>query len=141
MQAATHPPRSADSGGFTLIELMIVVAVIAILAVIALPSLQRYIMEARCSDGQAALQRLQLAQEKWRTNHNSFTSTLADLGLNNRSDDGHYTLAITAASATGYTAAATAAGAQAGDTACATLTLSLSNGVQINTGPAGCWKQ
>ena len=27
------------------------------------------------------MQRIQLAQEKWRTNHNSFTTALPDLGL------------------------------------------------------------
>ena len=120
---------------------MIVVSVIALLAVIALPSYQRYILEARRGDGQTALQRIQLAQERWRTNHNSFSESLSELGQNTASDEGHYRLAITAANATGYTASAVATGAQARDTACATLTLTLSNGVHIGTGPVGCWKQ
>lgn len=133
--------RLLRARGFTLIELMIAVAVIAILAVIALPSYQRYVLEARRVDGQNALQRIQLAQEKWRTNHNSFAASLTDLGLGNTSDEGHYTLSIVSASATAYTATASATGAQASDTACATLQLALSNGVNMATTPTGCWKR
>lgn len=120
---------------------MIAVAVIAILATIALPSYRQYVLEARRGDGQTALQRIQLAQEKWRTNHDSFTTTLSDLGQNATSDESHYSLSITAASATGYTATATAQGAQAQDSACATLSITLTNGVSLSTGPTGCWKR
>lgn len=141
MLTPTPRNRASHPTGFTLIELMITVAVVAILATIALPSYQKYIREARRSDGQAALQRVQLAQEKWRTNHGSFTATLGDLGLGATSDEGHYSLGITTASATGYSATATAQGGQAQDTACATMTVTLSNGVNLATTPAACWKK
>lgn len=56
--------------GFTLIEIMIVVAIIAILASIALPSYQRYIMKSRAKSATADLAALGLTLE------NRFQKTL-----------------------------------------------------------------
>lgn len=43
--------RASNSSGFTLIELMIVVAIIAILAAIAVPAYQDYTIRAQISEG------------------------------------------------------------------------------------------
>lgn len=141
------PAHTLERGrGFTLIELMIAVAVVAILAAIALPSYRQYVIEARRSDAHGALQRIQLAQEKWRTNHGAFASTPAELGLSESSDEGHYAITITDAGPAGYTATATAKadGTQAADVAaCRAMSLSLADGVNIiiSEEVRPCWKQ
>lgn len=125
------------SGGFTLIELMIVVAIIAILAAIAYPSYQDSIRKARRADGKEALLRIQLEAEKWRVNNATYTCNLADLGLGNTSLESWYTLALSACSATGFTASATGTGDQANDTGCTPLTLTVT--ATDTRGPSGCW--
>lgn len=121
--------------GFTLIELMIVVAVIGILATIAYPSYQDSIRQARRIEAQSVMLDIQLLQEKYRVNHVSYGS-LTDLG--SFSSD-YYTFAISGNSASAYTITATAKSgtSQAGDTGCGAMTL---NQASART-PDSCWKK
>jgi type IV pilus assembly protein PilE len=105
--------------GFTLIELMIVVAIIGILAGIAYPTYTDYVARGNRADGKAGLLNLQLAQEKYRADCPQYADgihatarTCASGGTHNlvfstSSPNGKYTLAITAGSATSYTLTAT----------------------------------
>lgn len=133
-----------QSRAFTLIEMLIAIAVIAILAGIAMPAYQDHVRQSRRIDGQTALLNLQMAQERWRANNQSYSASLSDLGLSTSSSENHYTIAITSgsASAIGFTATASAnsASPQVGDTSCSTLTLSQS-GNQNSMTPAACWKK
>jgi len=127
--------------GFTLIELMIVLAIIAILAKIAVGLYISYSLESRRSDGINALLNLSNEEEQYRSNNTTYGS-LAQISGNAASPQGYYSLAISGTSATAYTITATGLGGQANDTqngtACATLTLAASNGTITQT-PAACW--
>ena len=124
------------AAGFTLVELMVVVAIVGILAGIAYPSYMEYVRNSRRAEGQQALLRIQLEQEKWRANNNSY-GTLADLKLPTTSTEGNYTLSVTGNTATGYAVSATPSHS---DSACNPMTLTLAAGVET-TGPSGCWKK
>lgn len=133
-------PRKTN--GFTLIEVMVVVTIIGILAAIALPSYISHVRQGRRAEAISSLLAVELAQEKWRLSHTSYTNTLSDLGVSGTSENGYYQIGITSGSATAtdYIATATAQNDQTKDTGCTTLTLTHSSGSTSKT-PAACWKK
>lgn len=125
--------------GFTLIELMIVVAIVGILASIAYPSYRQQVLEGRRSEGRAALLALAQAQERFFTLNGTYTNIIGSLnGVSTPTENGHYTLATTGGAT--FTATATPAGAQAGDTDCTTMTIT-HQGAKSGTGAdiSTCW--
>lgn len=74
------------SKGFTLIELMIVVAIIGILAAVAFPAYQDSVRKGKRSDGQAALMDIMAKQERYYTDNNTYTADLTDLGFEANTD-------------------------------------------------------
>lgn len=69
--------------GFTLIELMIVVAIIAILAAIAIPAYQNYLIRAQVSEGAVLADGLKTPLAEYYSNHGGFpgTASNASIGL------------------------------------------------------------
>ncbi len=131
------PPR-----GFTLIEVMVVLAIVAILAALAWPSFKSAMNKSRRSDAMAALANITQAQERWRANNPSFQDDLTLLsGATNRvSPAGHYDLVMVAnsVSSTGYKTNATVRSnsPQTSDTVCQVMQVQMSLGnITYRSGP------
>jgi len=124
--------------GFTLIELMIVIAIIGTLASIAYPSYTEYVLRAKRGDAKAALLSVQLAQEKYRANNVTY-GTLVQVGSASTSPDGYYTIAISGNTATAYVITATPKSPHA-DSYCTTFVIN-QDGTKTATGSDSthCW--
>ena len=127
--------------GFTMIELLIIVAIIAIIAIIAVSTYKPYVLKSHRADGISAILILQLAEERYRSSNSQY-GAIGAIGGSATSPQGYYSLSISSTSATGFTITATGQGTQSddaeGSTSCSTLTLAVSNGTVTKT-PAACW--
>lgn len=125
--------------GFTLIELMIVVAIIGIIAAVAYPAYRDQVQKTRRSDGKAKLMEIMQAQERNYTVSMTYVTDLTMLGYVANpvvSDEGYYQVSAATCPATPITncvlLTAQPIGAQASD---ATLTFN-SRGQKL---PADKW--
>lgn len=72
--------KKALAPGFTIIELLVILALIGIIMSVAIPSYQDKVMRANRADALAPLQQILIAQERYYANNRVYTKDLTQLG-------------------------------------------------------------
>lgn len=145
----------SGTAGFSLIEVLIVVAIIGILAAIGYPSYQNYVVKGKRTLAKAELLKIAGQMEQYRANNKVYPTVLTTLGYGadpvllddegqetTTAADAVYSIDLTGVAARTYTIVATPKNAQAtADTACANLSIT-QDGTKSETGTAtvaDCW--
>jgi type IV pilus assembly protein PilE len=130
-----------NNKGFSLIELMIVLAIIGVLGAIGYPSYDSYMKKSRRADGKIALQRMADRQERFYLQNNTYSTVEANVG-GTATEKNYYVLSIDSADVNTFSLRATAAagGPQANDTTtnhgdCTVLQLTAAGAKT----PEACW--
>lgn len=130
--------------GFSLVELMIVIAIIAILASIGIPTYNNYILRNHRSEATAELLSAANAADNFEIRNGSFPSgSNINSFFHENTQSELYTLSYCSGDScpnpdVSYTLTATAQGTQTSDTPCTNIELEVNGGI-INKTPTECW--
>ena len=148
------------AGGFTLIELMVVVLIVTILTVIAVPSYLNQTLKSHRTEAKSILLDLASRQERYMATNGSYSAAATDMGYTGtwpqNVGSNYYSVsmpngvtapaagtATTAATPAKFVFTATAIGNQTKDKQCATFSID-QTGTQTSTSSTGststgCW--
>lgn len=123
---------------------MITIVILGIITSIAIPAYERYVREARRSEARAALTGIAAQQAEFILNHSVYAASPTDLGYVSVSENGYYSLTVSATGATAFTAQASATGMQASDGQCAVFRITQTGARSARTASssdstADCW--
>lgn len=140
--------------GFTLLELMVVVAIVSILAALAYPSYMQYVVKTKRVAAASALLQVADRQQQFFMDNKSYTNDMTSLGFAANplvlSDDGTpvaagdpdavYSVSLSLVTAITFTATAAPLNGQlTRDTKCGSLTLDQAAKKGNSAGGTGCW--